>query len=176
LLVKGLEEEGMDTDIEKLDVTFSLGGTDQWFRTLGEYIQQMYKDTLGVEVKVEQLEWPVFDSNVNNGDFQIGYMAWTADFNDPATMMTLLRSDAASIKTGWENERYDELVKEADKEEDHVKRLEYYAEAEEILLEESPITPVVFGLSNTFRYKYVNNVGVTEFGTQGSKYGFTDGR
>src|SRR5699024_11831531 len=72
---------------DALPISFSLGGTDQWFRTLGEYIQQMYKDTLGVEVKVEQLEWPVFDSNVNNGDFQIGYMAWTADLDRKSTRL-----------------------------------------------------------------------------------------
>lgn len=176
LLITGLEELGMDTDPAKLDVTFSLGGTDQWFRTLGEYVQQMYKKSLGVEVKIEQLEWPIFDSNVNKGDFQIGYMAWTADFNDSATMMTLLASDSTAIKTGWANERYDELVKLADQELDHAKRLEYYAEAEQILMDESPVAPVVYGKANIFRYKYINKVGVTDFGTQGYKYGFTQGR
>lgn len=176
LLEKGLEEIGMDKEIEDLDVTFSLGNTDQWYRTLGEYIQQMYKESLGLEVEIEQLEWPIFASNVNKGDFQIGYMAWTADFNDPATMMTLLTSDSTAIKTGWENERYDELVNMADEERDHAKRLEYYKEAEQIVLEEAPVSPVVFSKSNVFRYKYINNMGVTEFGTQGSKYGFTQGR
>lgn len=176
LLEKGLEEIGMDKEIKDLDVTFSIGGTDQWFRTLGEYIQQMYKESLGLEVEIEQLEWPIFDSNVNKGDFQIGFMAWTADFNDPATMMTLLTSDSTAIKTGWENDRYDELVNMADEERDHEKRLEYYKEAEEIVLEEAPVSPVTFAKSNIFRYKYINKMGVTEFGTQGSKYGFTDGR
>lgn len=176
LLTKGLEELGMDTNLENLDVTISLGGTDQWFRTLGEYMQQMYKTSLGIDVEIEQLEWPIFDSNVNNGDFQIGYMAWTGDFNDPATMMNLLESSSTAIRTGWENERYDELIELADKELDQEKRFEYYEEAEQILMEESPIAPVVYSKANMFRYKYVNNVGVTEFGTQGYKYGFTQGR
>lgn len=176
LLVKGLEELGMDTNIENLDVTFSLGNTDQWFRTLGEYLQQMFKTNLGLTVKIQQLEWPIFDANVNKGEFQIGYMAWTADFNDPATMMTLLESSSNALKTGWSNARYDELIQLADQEPDHAKRLEYYQEAEEILMNESPITPVVFSKSNIFRYQYINNVGVTDFGTQGVKYGFTDGR
>lgn len=176
LLIKGLEELGMDTNLENLDITLSLGGTDQWFRTLGEYLQQMYKKSLGINIKIEQLEWPIFDSNVNKGDFQIGYMAWTGDFNDPATMMTLLASDSTAIKTGWANDRYDELIALADQELDHAKRLEYYEEAEKILLDESPIAPVVYAKSNIFRYKYVNKVGVTDFGTQGYKYGFTQGR
>lgn len=176
LLIKGLEELGMDTNLENLDITFSLGNTDQWFRTLGEYIQQMYEKNLGITVEIEQLEWPIFDSNVNKGDFQVGYMAWTGDFNDPATMMNLLESSSTAIQTGWANERYDELIHLADEELDHSKRLEYYKEAEQILLGESPIAPVTFSKSNIFRYNYINKVGVTDFGTQGEKYGFTDGR
>lgn len=176
LLIKGLEELGMDTNPENLDVTFSLGGTDQWFRTFGEYIQQVFKKNLGVEVKIEQLEWPIFDSNVNKGEFQIGYIAWTADYNDPSTMMNLLESTSTAIRTGWKNERYDELIRLAGQELDHGKRLEYYKEAEEILMDESPVAPVVFAKTNVFRYKYVNNVGVTDFNTQGFKYGFTQGR
>ena len=57
------------------------------------------------------------------------------------------------------------------------KRLEYFREAEFILMyEEAAITPVVYPRQNVFRYKYVNDLGVTPFGTAGYKYGFTTGR
>lgn len=177
LLVKGLEELGMDTDPSKLVVTISLGSTDQWFRTYGEYLQQTFINTLGVDFKVEQMEWPVFNSNVEKGDFQIGYMAWGADFNDPSSMLSLFKSDAAAIATGWKNERYDELIELASKEMDPAKRIEYFKEAENILIyEESPVTPVVYPKQNVFRYKYVNGLGITPFGTAGYKYGYTQGR
>lgn len=177
LLVKGLEELGMDTDPSKLVVTISLGSTDQWFRTYGEYLQQTFINTLGVDFKVEQMEWPVFNSNVESGDFQIGYMAWGADFNDPSSMLSLFRSDAGAIATGWENERYDELIDLGSKEMDPAKRLEYFKEAEHILIyEESPVAPVVYPKQNVFRYKYVNGLGITPFGTAGYKYGYTQGR
>lgn len=177
LLVKGLEELGMDTDPSKLVVTISLGSTDQWFRTYGEYLQQTFINTLGVDFKVEQMEWPVFNSNVEKGEFQIGYMAWGADFNDPSSMLSLFKSDAGAIATGWENARYDELIDLASKEMDASKRLEYFKEAEQILIyEESPVAPVVYPKQNVFRYKYVNGLGITPFGTAGYKYGYTQGR
>ncbi len=177
LLIKGLEELGMDPDPSKLTVKISLGSTDQWFRTYGEYLQQMYTKNLGIKFEVEQMEWPVFNSNVEKGEFQIGYMAWGADFNDPISMLSLLKSDAAAIGTGWVNPRYDELIDLAAKEMDSAKRLEYFKEAERILLyDEAALAPVVYPRSNIFRYKYVNNLGVTPFGTQGYKYGFTQGR
>lgn len=177
LLIKGLEELGMDTNPANVTVKISLGSTDQWFRTYGEYLQQMYIKNLGINFEIEQMEWPVFNGAVEKGDFQIGYMAWGADFNDPISMLSLLKSDAAAIGTGWENARYDELIDLAAKEMDSAKRLEYFREAENILLyEEAALAPVVYPRQNIFRYKYVNELGVTPFGTAGYKYGFTVGR
>ncbi|CAK7063736.1 peptide ABC transporter substrate-binding protein [Tissierella sp.] len=177
LLIKGLEELGMDTDPSKLTVKISLGSTDQWFRTYGEYLQQMYIKNLGINFQVEQMEWPVFSKDVEKGEFQIGYMAWGAEFNDPISLLSLLKSDASAIGTGWVNERYDELIDLSAKEMDPAKRLEYFKEAEKILLyDEAALAPVVYRRTNVFSYKYVNNLGVTPFGTQGYKYGFTQGR
>jgi oligopeptide transport system substrate-binding protein len=177
LLIKGLEELGMDNDPSKLTVKMTLGSTDQWFRTYGEYIQQMYSKNLGVNFEVEFVEWPVFSSMVEKGDFQIGYMSWGAEFNDPISLLSLLKSDSGAIQTGWENEKYDELINLAAKEMDSKKRLEYYAEAEKILLyDEAVLAPIVYPRSNVFRYKYVHDLGVTPFGTAGYKYGFTQGR
>lgn len=177
LLIKGLEELGMDTDPSKLTVKISLGGTDQWFRTYGEYLQQTYIKTLGINFEVEQMEWPVFDGNVKKGDFQIGYMAWGADFNDPINMLNLFKSDAPAIGTGWVNERFDELITLASSEMDSAKRLEYFKEAENILLyEDAAVAPVVYPREHVFRYKYVHDLGVTPFGTQGYKYSYTEGR
>ncbi len=177
LLIKGLEELGMDPDPSKLTVRISLGGTDQWFRTYGEYLQQMYIKNLGINFEVEQMEWPVFDNNVQKGDFQIGYMSWGADFNDPSNMLSVFHSAAPAIETGWVNERFDELIDLASAEMDPAKRLEYFKEAEHILLYDAAVVaPVVYPRSNIFRYKYINNIGVTPFGTQGYKYSFTQGR
>jgi len=177
LLIKGLGELGMDTDPANLTVKISLGSTDQWFKTYGEYLQQMYIKNLGIKFEIEQMEWPVFNGIVEKGEFQIGYMAWGADYNDPISMLALLKSDAAAIGTGWANSKYDELIDLASKETDTDKRLEYFKEAEKILLyDEAAIAPVVYPRSNIFSYKYVNNLGVTPFGTAGYKYAFTKGR
>lgn len=177
VLSKGLTELGLDPDPAKLTIELSLGSTDQWFRTYGEYLQQMYKTALGVTMNIQQLEWPVFDSNVQKGKFQIGYMAWGADFNDPANMLSLFVSDSAAIATGWKNERFDELIDLGGKTLDQAKRREYYVEAEKILLyDEAVVAPVVYPQSNLFRYNYVYGMSVTPFGTSGWKYAYTKGR
>lgn len=177
LLSEGLEELGMDPDPSKLTVKISFGSTDQWFRTYGEYLQEMYSKTLGVNIEIETLEWPIFNAAVEEGNVQIGYMAWGAEYNDPMCMLSLLKSDANAIGTGWVNEKYDELIDLAATEMDNDKRLEYFKEAEKILLyDEAVLAPTVYPRSNVFTYKYVKNLGITPFSTEGYKYVYTQGR
>lgn len=177
LLVKGLEELEMDPDPANLTVTISLGSTSQWYRTYGEYLQQTFINNLGVNLQVEQMEFPVFMDSITKGEFQIGYVGWGADYNDPISMLGAFESDGSPIGTGWVNERYDELIEMSSNEMDPTKRIEYFKEAEKILLyDESTIAPVVHAISNVFRYKYVHGIGTTHFGTQGYKYAYTQGR
>lgn len=176
LLIKGMEELGLGSDPATLKVKFTLGGTDQWFRTFGEYLQQMYKKTLGVNLEIEFLEWPLFQSKVQKGEFQIGYMSWGAEFNDPISMLKLVTSDSTAILSGWKNEKYDELIKKASVEMDAQKRLELYKEAEKVLFDDAVLCPVVYTASNIFRYKYLKGVSDNPFSTAGSKQVYTQGR
>jgi oligopeptide transport system substrate-binding protein len=177
LLIKGLTELKMDTDPAKLNVRITLGSTGQWFRTYGDYIQQMYNEALGINMKVELVEWPVFSNQVAKGDFQIGYMSWGADYNEPSAMLSLFKSDAGAIETGWKSDKYDQLIMLASKEMNATRRLAYYKQAEQILLyDESVVAPTVYPKSDVFRYSFVKGLGVTPFGTAGFKYAYTQGR
>ena len=43
----------------------------------------------------------------------MGYMSWTIDYNDPISMLEIMKSDAGSIPTFWVNEEYDKLITQA---------------------------------------------------------------
>lgn len=47
-------------------------------------------------------------------------------------------------RTGWSNDKYDQLIKDAKNEADEAKRFELMYEAEKILFEEMPIIPIHF--------------------------------
>ncbi|WP_373898007.1 ABC transporter substrate-binding protein [Haloimpatiens sp. FM7315] len=113
LLQKGLKELCMDGDLSKIKVNFILGGIDQWNRTFGEYVQQMYKKSLGIEVKPEFVEWPVFLNRIDNGKYDVATMYWTSDYNDPSAMFDIYRSDAKIMPTFWSNKKYDDLIDKA---------------------------------------------------------------
>lgn len=167
-LLKGMEELGLGNDPATLDVTFSLAGTDDWFRTLGEFLQQIYGEALGVNLKIDFSEWGIFSSNLNTGNYQIGYMGWGAYYNDPYDMLSLFCSDVDAIQTKWVNTEYDELVKEAFQTMDADKRMEMYAEAERILLlEDCVVNPILFPSSNSFYRNYVQGYATLAFANGG---------
>ncbi|WP_373899379.1 peptide ABC transporter substrate-binding protein [Haloimpatiens sp. FM7315] len=178
LLQKGLKELGMSTDLSKLDITMLCAGTNQWYRTYAEYIQQMYKKTLGVNVKAEYVEWPVFQKRTDEGQYQLAGMAWSGDYNDPNTFFDMWMTGANIVPTGWSNKKYDELIQKAMKSVDEKERLEAYKEAEKILLyEDATIAPTVYRKRNTYRYKYVKGIMSPLFGSGSElKYAYTEGR
>lgn len=177
LLIKGLKELGMDTDPSKVTVTLSLGGTDQWNKTLAEYLQQTYKKVLGVNLEIDMLEWGVFINNFYNYDYQMAQMSWTSEFNDPLCMFSCLDSSQDGFMIGWGDERVDEILKAAMGEEDEAKKIKMIEEIEDIFMyRDGCVSPLTFSKSNYFMYNYVKGMPVTPFATSGYKYVYTEGR
>ncbi len=177
LFVKGLKELGMDPDPSKVTIKLLFGGTNQRFKTIGDYFQQMYKGTLGINVQPELVDWPIFMDKTSKYEFQMAYAAWGANFNDPICMLDLFKTNANSIYTNWSSKAYDDLINRAAASLDQEERTKLFQEAEKILLyDETVLSPVVYPRGNTFVYKYVKGLGVTNFGTVGFKYSHTIGR
>ena len=176
-LLAGMEELGLGSDPSTLTVTFSLAGTDDWFRTYGEYLQQVYQTELGVNLEISFNDWSIFYDDVQNGNYQIGYMSWSAYYNDPYDMLSLFYSDWDSIETGWASAEYDQLIDDALKEQDEAKRLELYKQAEDILLrEECVVSPILTFTSNSFYRDYVEGYTELTFSITGYKGMSTGGR
>ena len=106
----------------------------------------------------------------------MGYMSWTIDYNDPMSMLELMKTDAGAIPTFWSNKQYDDLLTQASKQMDEKKRTDLYKQAEQILLEECPVCPVTNEVAHTFTYSYVKNVATSPFNTMGMKKVYTSGR
>ena len=90
LLLKGMEELGLGSDPSTLNVTFTLGDTNQWIKNYGEYYQQVFKNVLGVNITLDFNEWGTFQSKTYAGEYQMGYMVWGIDYNDPYAMLSLM--------------------------------------------------------------------------------------
>lgn len=177
LLVKGLEELGMDPDPSKVTITYLSSGTSSWERKYSELLQQMLKTNLGVEVKAEFVEWPVYQKRNNELDYEMGGQAWTGDYNDPNTFLDMWISSSTVVPVGWKNAEYDELIMKASQTSNQEERAKYFAEAENILLyEECVIAPTLYRVTNTYYRNYVKNYNPTTVAPYNFKGVFIEGR
>jgi len=176
LLIKGMQELGLGDDPSTLDVTLSLAGTDDWFRTFGEYLQQVYLTDLGVNLKINFAEWGIFYENVQNGNYQMAYMSWGAYYNDPYDVLSIFKSEWDQVETGWANKEFDELVDKGAIEMDEKVRIQHYIDAEKILLDEAVVCPLATSTSHSFYKNYVFGYSNLGFSANGYKDMFTSGR
>ena len=160
ILAEGLKELGMSGAPEELNVVLMCHNAT---RDFAEYLQQAYKTRLGVDLELDPVEWPVFQERNRNLDYQMGYKSYYADFNDPSSMMDLWITGTRTIPTGWSNERYDALVREAGQSADKALRAKDYTEAERILLEEGTIAPYAYSTGFDYVHPYVKGYAAPTF-------------
>ena len=79
-----------------------------------EAMQYMWKEVLGVNVEIAQMEWSVFLAARRNGEHQFARNGWVADFNDPSNLLQLFVSTSGNNNTHYKNPEYDKIMAEAD--------------------------------------------------------------
>lgn len=115
--------------------------------TISEYLQSAFKE-LGVELEIDTQEWKVVSATQHVGDFQLTRFAWVYDYNEPSQLLNVFRSKDRNNYGRYSNESYDKLMQEAMAESDGEKRSKILHEAEQILLEDLPMAPMVFSKDN----------------------------
>jgi oligopeptide transport system substrate-binding protein len=137
LFQKGVEEVGENPAFELLSYD-TTGGRD-----VATFLQEQF-EKMGAKINVTVQP---FDRKLEleaDGEFQLSYQGWIADYNDPMTFLDLWLSDS-SFNTGkYKSERFDELIKQAQTETDFAKRMDQMLEAERVLIEDDA------GLAPTF--------------------------
>ncbi len=147
-----LAEKSMTLDdFNAMGITL-MHNTSEAHARIAAAVQQMWKDTLGVDVQVENQEWGVYLDTVDNqtplADMpHIWRLGWCADypdennwvhevFNATAGDNNLRRNCSDAVCTETTNSEFDELTYQAQAESDPAVRAELYREAERILAEE----------------------------------------
>jgi oligopeptide transport system substrate-binding protein len=123
--------------------------TSQDHRRLAIAISAMWRQLLGVETTLVNQEWKVFlDTRRAKQDTEVFRGGWIGDYNDAYTFAELLQCNTGLNDQGYCNARYDELVKLAANETNLMARAEMLQEAERIMLNDMPILPIYFYVSN----------------------------
>ena len=144
-----LDEKGMTiADFNALGVVM-MHNTSEGHARIAAAIQQMWADTLGVEVRVENQEWAVYLDTLKNttplADMpHIWRLGWCADYPDENNWVhEVFNADAGANRLRREAGDFDALTAAAGVESDPAKRLAMYLEAETLLTEvETAFAPI----------------------------------
>jgi oligopeptide transport system substrate-binding protein len=108
-------------------------------------LQQMWRDTLGVDIELRQLEMQVYLSEQDQMHYDLSRSSWIGDYNDANTFLNMFVTDDGNNRTGWSNPRYDALIRQANETTDVQAREKLFQQAETILVRDDlPIIPLFF--------------------------------
>jgi oligopeptide transport system substrate-binding protein len=121
------------------------GGGGKIHENIAVELQQMWRDELGIQMGLRQVETQVFWGTQSRLDYQISRSSWIGDYNDANTFLGMFITGDGNNETGWSNSHYDELIRSANLETDLKKREKLFQQAETILVhDEVPIVPLYF--------------------------------
>ena len=151
LLDSYLKEKGWDK-LPAIELTYN---TSEGHKKVAEALQGMWKDTLGVEIRLLNMEWKVFLSTVAKGDFTLARAGWIGDYIDPHTFLQMWRTGEGLNMTGWGNRHYDQALHQGETSVSEQERWENFQTCENLLAEEVPILPLYFYVHLTLRHPSV---------------------
>lgn len=98
---------------------------------------EMWRNNLGVDVLLQQVEYSVFlvDVSRNPNPYQMFSLGWIADYPDPQDFLEILfASRSLDNKTGYNNPDVDRLLEQAARESDPLKRTDLYRQVERMII------------------------------------------
>jgi oligopeptide transport system substrate-binding protein len=122
--------------------------TSEQNRVITEALQQRWKETLGVEVTIENRDWKSLLAARRSGDYGLARGGWIGAFNDALSFSEILVTNDANNQGAWSSPRYDRLVTAAATEVDPVKRGQLYSEAQRVIIEEMPVLLLYYSVRN----------------------------
>ncbi|WP_232696872.1 peptide ABC transporter substrate-binding protein [Brevibacillus daliensis] len=169
LLEEGMKEAGLSTFPE---VTYYFDN-DAINLKIAQALQDQWKKTLGVDVKLKYNEYKVFYADRKNGNYDFAYYRWGADFNDPINFLEIFKDkEGGNNIAKWENKEFASLLDKSYNETDNEKRKQLFLQAETILMEEMPIAPIHFRGNPFVKTDKVKGFVIYPLG--GSYFKFTD--
>lgn len=137
---KGLSELGVTSITADFIVSADPGFID--------FVKQEWERCLpGFKMDIRSLPGKAYLQEMNEGNYDICYAGWAADYSDPTAYLSVFRSDSLFNFSRYRNEEYDRILDECGEEPlalDEKKRNEKLQEVEDMLIEDAIVIPLFF--------------------------------
>ena len=141
---KLMQEAGYSGSADNLDLTITYSTNDSGYhKVVAEYLQEAWKQ-IGIDLKVEIVEWASFTPMRRAGDYMAARNGWVGDYSDPSNMIELLYSSNGNNDGKYNNKDFDAAIDISRSTMDVKTRSEALHKAEDILMETAGCVPVAY--------------------------------
>lgn len=85
---------------------------DDTVKKIVEAMAEMLKNNLNINVEVSSNEWAIFYEDVQQGNYEVAAMGWSADYLNPMSFLPLFKTGDSSNNSFYSNPEYDALVEQ----------------------------------------------------------------
>jgi len=118
--------------------------TEGAHKQIAEAIQEMWKQNLGINVKLSGQEWATFQQTRTDGNFQIARHGWLGDYVDPMTFLDMWTSYSGQNDADWKSTEFDAHIETAKTSSDRAVRMEAMHKAEDLFMNNYAILPIYY--------------------------------
>ena len=116
-----------------------LYNTSEGHKKIAIAISQMWKQNIGVEATLANMEWKTFLQTKDDGNYEVGRAGWCGDYNEASTFLDLVQSGSGYNDSKFASDEVDALLAEAKTLSDATAN---YTRVEEIIADEMPLIPI----------------------------------
>ncbi len=127
--------------------------TNDKHKAIGEALQNMWQEQLGVTVNLSNQDWNVFLESRKQGDYQIARNGWIADYNDPCSFLDMWYTGGVNNDAQYSNKDYDAKIDAAKATAVQEERMKAFHEAEDILIEQDNVLAPVYFYTQPYMIK-----------------------
>ncbi len=139
-----MKKAGYAGDPENPDLQITYSTNDAGYhKVVAEYLQDAWAQ-IGVQLKVDIVEWASFTPMRRAGDYEISRNGWVGDYSDPSNMLDLLYSTNGNNDGNFKNADFDANMDISRTTVDPTERSAALHAAEDILMEQAACIPVAY--------------------------------
>jgi oligopeptide transport system substrate-binding protein len=146
-------------------ITLTTSGYGNTISPVLQAVVTQWRENLGVEVKVRQLNPDYYIYHLKQEKDQMFDMGWVADYPHPQDFLDLLfHSGADNNFAEYSNPAIDTVLDAAGIEVDAAKSLDMYRQAEQMLVDDAAMLPLYFGQNYVLVKPYVKGYELNAMG------------
>jgi oligopeptide transport system substrate-binding protein len=159
---RGLLRDAGYGDAKPLTFTLTYNTNDQ-HKKIALFLSSEWRTKLGVNVKLENVEYKVLLKMRHDGRTQVARNGWFLDYNDATSFLDLVRCNSPQNDERYCNPQVDALIEQGNQQTDDAKRSALLTQAHTLAMSDYPLIPLYQYAVNRLVKPYVGGYTLTNY-------------